>query len=147
MTHGELEDLYAGPLGAAPAGVYRGRFLGFLDTPGARDPFNRTMQTLMFVWPRWGIDFRRRLWWFGRPELAAGRFEATRGHSRWRDAEVYRLEYETSRLPGPVKGLLYDEVKTLPDGKVIGLGGTNAPQGRGDHFFFSLSRLASGGSR
>ena len=36
------------------------------------------------------------------------------------------------------EGLLYDELKPLPDGSVLGLGGINGERGSGDHFFFLL---------
>jgi hypothetical protein len=132
----DLERLYAGPLGAPPAGITRGRFLGFL--PPARR-FDRATHTVLFRWPRWGIDFERRLWWFVGRRLAAGRFRVSVGPSRWRDGEVLRLDYDVSRV-GWFRRILYDEVKPLPDGRIIGIGGINAGRGRGDHFWFELIR-------
>jgi hypothetical protein len=127
------------PLGAPPTGVFVGRHRGFLLTAGARRLDVRALDTVLFVWPEWGIDFDRNLWWFGRREFATGRFRVERGPSRWRDAEVYQLHYDVSRLP--IRGLLYDEVKTLEPDRAIGIGGTNHPRGRGDHFWFELNRL------
>lgn len=127
------------PLHAPPRGVYVGRHRGFLLTEGARRLDVRAFDTMLFVWPEWGIDFGRNLWWFGSPKLAVGRFRVERGPSRWREAEVYQLHYDVSRLP--LRGLLYDEVKTLDDDRAIGIGGTNHPRGRGDHFWFELNRL------
>lgn len=133
----DLESLYAGPVGAAPAGITVGRFLGFLDTPGGRDVRNRVTHTVLFRWPRWGVDFDRRLWWFVDPRVAAGRFRVTVGPSRWRDAVVLRLDYDVSRVAW-IRRTLYDEVKPLSDGRIIGIGGINAERGRGDHFWFEL---------
>lgn len=127
------------PLGEPPRGVFVGRHRGFLRTEGARRRDVRFLDTVLFVWPTWGIDFDRCLWWFGHPRLATGRFRVERGPSRWRDAEVYRLVYDVSRLP--IRGLLYDEVKTLEADRAIGIGGTNHPRGVGDHFFFELNRV------
>ena len=93
----EMEELYAGPLGEAPVGVTVGRFIGFLDTVGGREPRNRAVHTLLFRWPPCGVDFERRRWWLVRPRLLVARFTVTAGPSRWRDAEVLRLEYGASR--------------------------------------------------
>jgi hypothetical protein len=60
------------------------------------------------------------------------------GRSRWRDTETVRLHYEVSRLPGPVRAVLYDEVKVLSPSLCLGIGGINAARGRGDHFFYAL---------
>ncbi|HUH05809.1 MAG TPA: hypothetical protein VML75_27660 [Kofleriaceae bacterium] len=133
----ELESLYLAPLGESPRGITDGSFLGFLDTRGGRDPRHRAMHTLLFRWPRWGIDFDRRLWWFVHPRLAAGRFTATVGPSRWRETTVLRLEYAPSRAPWADR-ILYDELKPLPDGRIIGIGGINADRGAGDHFWFEV---------
>lgn len=139
MIHELLEQRYREPLGPTPTGCFGGRHLGFLDTRGARRLDVRAFDTALFVWPRWGIDFDRRLWWFVDPRLRIGRFRVDRGPSRWRDAEVLQLHYDVSRLP--IAGLLYDEVKPLADGRVLGIGGTNHERGRGDHFWFELTRL------
>lgn len=138
----ELERTYGGPL-AAPAlsGVFEGRFLRFLDTRGAHRLPTRVMDTLLFDWTRFGIDFDRRLWWFGWPGAGIGRFRDSPGPSRWRDTDVLRLEYDVSRLPSPVRKLLYDEIKPLDDDHALGLGGLDAPRGEGDHFWFELRRI------
>lgn len=128
----------AAPVGRLPRGTWEGRFLGFLPCEGARRWHVRAVDTALFVWPRFGIDFDRRLWWFLSPRLAAGRFRLEPGRSRWRDTEVLRLQYDVSRLPRPVRALLYDEVKPLDDRTALGIGGIDAPVGEGDHFFFSL---------
>lgn len=140
LPHAQLEALYAGPLAELPpAGLYQGEFLGFLDTAGARRPHTRIIDTVLFRWPRFGIDFDRRLWWFVDPRLAVGRFRTSVGPSQWRVTETVRLYYDVSLLPAPVREILYDEVKTLPDGRVLGLGGTAGGPGLGDHFWFELS--------
>jgi hypothetical protein len=135
----ELERTYReAPLGPAPEGNYRGRFLRWLPTRGARKLHVRIIDGILFERTTFGVDFDRRLWWFIRPELAAGRFSESLGASRWRNCETYRLDYEVSRLP--LRGILYDEVKPLAPDVCLGLGGINAPRGEGDHFFFSLTR-------
>ncbi len=142
LAHAELEALYLGPLAEPPpSGLYQGAFLGFLDNPGARRTHTRVVDTLLFRWTRFGIDFDRRLWWFVDPRLAAGRFRTSIGPSQWRVTETVRLHYEDSLLPGPVRNLLYDEVKPLPDGRVLGLGGLDAGPGQGDHFWFELRSM------
>jgi hypothetical protein len=136
-----LEAVYRdAPIGPAPSGVFRGRFLCWLDTRGAKRLDVRAMDTLLFRWLRFGIDFDRRLWWFVRPELAAGRFYATVGPSRWRSTPTLRLRYDISSLPAPLRGMLYDEVKPLSADVCLGLGGLDAKRGDGDHFFFALQR-------
>jgi hypothetical protein len=154
----ELERLYReSPVGPAPSGLYRGELLRWLDTRGARRPSVRAadrtsnlggraaevrlatlVEWALFEAPRWGVDFARRRWWFVRPALAAGRFTATYGPSRWRETDTFRLEYGESRLP--VRALLYDEVKPLGADLCLGIGGLNAERGEGDHFFFALYR-------
>ena len=133
----ELERTYReAPLGPPPSGLYQGTFLYWL--PPSKKWHVRLMDTILFERTRFGVDFDRRLWWFVRPALAAGRFEMSEGPSRWRRADTYRLEYGVSLLP--VRGMLYDEVKPLGDGVCLGLGGVNAPAGEGDHFCFALTR-------
>ncbi len=137
----ELERIYReSPLGPLPTGNYHGRFLGWLDTPGSKRWHVRTADWLLFEKPRFGVDFDRRVWWFVNPGLAAGRFELSSGPSRWRECRTLRLTYHRSRLPGPIRNLLYDEVKPLDRDLLLGLGGTNFETGEGDHFFFSLAR-------
>lgn len=89
-----------------------------------------------------GIDFDARRWWFLHPRLAVGRFELCQERSRWRDTDALTLRYHPSRLPGPLRDVLYDEVKPLGDDLLLGLGGLNWEVGRGDHFYFALTRLA-----
>jgi hypothetical protein len=138
----ELERTFADdPIGPEPRGVFRGRFLCSVDSPGARKLWVRAADALMFRAPTFGVDFDRQAWWFFRPTLQAGRFRRERRRSRWRTTEVDALTYEASRLPGPVKGLLYDEVKPLSADLLLGLGGINADAGEGDHFFFTLERI------
>ena len=138
-TLAQLEALYAAerPVGV-PTGVYRGVHLAWLDTPGARHPVIRPLQHLGFRLTPFGIDFRARCWFFLHRRLVIGRFAAEVGGSRWRDTETVRLSYEDSRLPHPLRALLYDEVKPLSSSLCVGIGGINAPRGRGDHFFFAL---------
>ena len=135
----ELETLYVEPRSVAmPSGRYRGVHLAWLDTPGARHPLIRPLQHLGFRLLPFGVDFIRQRWFFFHPALGVGRFVTEAGRSRWRDTETVRLRYEVSRLPRPVRALLYDEVKVLSPALCLGLGGINAPRGQGDHFFFAL---------
>ena len=138
LSVSDLEALYHEPLGPVPAGDHTGEFLSFLDSRGGRDRRYRAMSTAMFRWPRWGVDFERRLWWFGGRRLALGRFRAERGRSRWRDAEVLQLHYDESRLPGGVRGQLYDEIKPLADGRILGIGGIVERGAPLDLFFLAL---------
>jgi hypothetical protein len=136
-----LERIYREtPLGPPPSGSYRGRFLCWLPTPGARRWHVRLMDGILFVPSRFGVDFDRNLWWFVTPRVALGRFEVTPGPSRWRETDTFRLTYGVSKLPRPVRGMLYDEVKPLSDGVCLGLGGVDAETGEGDHFYFVLER-------
>jgi hypothetical protein len=131
----ELELLYAeSAAGPAPSGRWRGETLRYLTVPR----WARVVDFLLFDAPPFGIDFDRRCWWFVRPWLAAGRFDASLGDSRWRGTQTLRLDYGASHLPGPVRRLLYDEVKPLGAELCLGLGGIKADAGRGEHFFFAL---------
>ncbi len=139
----QLEEIYALPRAEAdalgpPKGCYRGVHLAWLNTAGARHPLTRPLQHLGFCWLPFGVDFVARRWFFFDRKLGLGRFDAQTGPSRWRDTQTVRLEYDVSRLPRPLRNLLYDEVKPLSASLCLGIGGVNAPRGRGDHFFFAL---------
>ena len=140
----QLEALYAEerPF-AIPTSAYRGVHLAWLDTPGARHPLARPLEHLGFYWVPFGVDFTARQWFFFDRRLGIGRFWAQPGPSRWRDTETVCLHYDISRLPRPLRGILYDEVKPLSTALCLGIGGINAPRGRGDHFFFALTALPS----
>jgi len=133
-----LEELYrGGAIGPRPRGRFRGRVLCRVDSRLAKSK-SGTAILLPFERAAFGIDFDRSVWFFVRPWLRIGRFRVEVGPSRWRDAEVLRLEYDVSRLPRPIRGFLYDEVKPLSDTLCLGLGGINAGRGKGDLFFFAL---------
>jgi hypothetical protein len=137
----ELEKIFVdSPAGPSPRGRFRGRHLGSL--PGTRRLWAIPAEWLLFEAVPFGIDFQagRGRWWFVRPTLAAGAFDFTPGPSRWRPTETQRLVYERSRLPGPIRRLLYDELKMLDEDTGLGIGGLNLPAGRGEHFFFMLHR-------
>ena len=138
----ELEAVYASdrPF-ALPAGCYRGIHLRRLTTPGASRLVNRLPQYLGFEASPFGIDFDRACWFFYSRRLCAGRFTAAIAPSRWRPTPTVTLDYAASRLPAPVRGVLYDEVKPLSESLCLGLGGTNAERDQGDHFFFALERI------
>ncbi|MBW2453366.1 MAG: hypothetical protein JRI68_02595 [Deltaproteobacteria bacterium] len=135
----ELEELYAARHAVAvPQGCFTGTHLGWLDSRGAQHPLLRPVVDLMFYRTPFGVDFDAQRWFFIRDKLKLGRFDADVGPSRWRDTETVRLTYERSRLPWPIRRLLYDEVKPLSDELCLGLGGINADRGRGEFFFFAL---------
>ena len=138
----ELEEIFAtdAPF-AIPDGCYRGIHLLRLDNSGASEPRTRLAQYLGFELTPFGIDFDDRRGYFFHRRLRAGKFQARIGPSRWRATEAVTLHYEGSRLPAPLRNLLYDEVKPLTDKLCLGLGGLNAGRGEGDHFFFALERL------
>lgn len=135
-----LEALYRdAPLGPRPRGRFRGQALLRLDSP-----LTRTLRGDLLLAPferaPFGVDFTRAAWFFFRPWLRLGRFRIEPGRSRWRDAEVFRLEYDVSRLPRPIRGRLYDEIKPLSEALCLGIGGLNAGRGEGDLFFFALEQ-------
>ena len=140
-TPAELETLYAEQCPVAiPTGVWRGRHLMWLDTEAARHPILRPLEELVFARLPWSIDFDRRRWfWLGMP-IGVGHFSPSAGPSRWRDAETLRLLYDDRALPGFVNQFLYDEVKPLSDELCLGLGGISAGRGKGEQFFFALTR-------
>lgn len=143
MNLAELEETYrAGDELPVPRGRFRGEVLLRLDNEGARHPLWRALEVLMFEVAPFGVDFDARRWFFaGQPRLAIGGFEPRPGPSRWRSTTTIGLHYQSaSRLPGPIRALLYDEVKPLSDSLCLGLGGINAERGKGDHFFFLLER-------
>ncbi|MDI7267719.1 MAG: hypothetical protein QME96_06980 [Myxococcota bacterium] len=134
-----LDRAYADlPCGPMPTGVYRGVHLASLDVPGARRPLWRLVERVGFDLLPYGIDFDVRTWFFVHPRLRVGRFVASPARSRWRPADVISLHYRASRLPFPVRDVLYDEVKPLSATLCLGLGGVDAGPGEGDRFFFAL---------
>lgn len=140
----ELEELYLEARSVQiPTGWFRGHHLTWLNTPGARHPLWRPLETAMFQLTPFGVDFTARRWFFWSRRVAAGSFTPHPGPSRWRDTETVCLEYGVSRLPGPVRGLLYDEVKPLGEDLCLCIGGINAERDSGDHFFFALERAGS----
>jgi hypothetical protein len=138
----ELEAVYASPGSPGlPSGRFRGKVLARIDNEGARRLRSRVIEYAGFRLTPFGIDFSARTWFFFGPRLVRmGRFEPQLTHSRWRDAEVVALHYHRSRLPGPVRRLLYDEVRPLSPDLCLGIGGLNDGPGLGDLFFFALHR-------
>lgn len=120
--------------------VWRGHFLCMVDSAGARNLALKWMSEIGFGKTPFWIDNERRLWCFGTPEIGVGRYSASAGASRWRDTQAVRLEYHVSKLPGLIRRELYDEVKPLSPDLCLGIGGINAERGRGDLFFFALTR-------
>lgn len=137
----ELERIYREHDPVEPARAsFRGYYLGPVDSRGARAVSNRIIQ-LGFRLPPFGVDFASQHWFFFSRRLRVGRFREERARSRWRDTETIALHYDVSRLPGPIRRRLYDEVKPLTERLMLGLGGLNEERGRGDLFFFALQRL------
>lgn len=136
----ELERIYREtPLGPPPSGVFRGRVLHWLSPTGPWMRANLALQWVAFGLLPWGIRFDTAKWFWFCPCFASGRFDATPGPSRWRDTETYRMDYSKACLPSCVRDWLYDEVKPLPDGTCLGIGGVNRDVGTGDCFFYLLT--------
>jgi hypothetical protein len=141
LSRNELEALWLeAPPPSLPRGVYRGSYLERIEHSVSRQARWRWSEHLAFERLPFGVDFDRHLWFFFSPRIALGRFDPQVGASRWRDTDAVRLHYNVSRLPAPVRNVLYDEVKPLSDRLVLGMGGINAGRDRGDYFFFALER-------
>jgi len=138
----ELELLFAtGGEPTIPRGAFRGVYLRRLSTPGAQVRWSRWVETLGFEKIPFGVDFDSRAWFFFDSRLQLGRFQPIVAQSRWRNTRAVTLNYQSSRLPRPIRSILYDEVKPLSATLLLGLAGINADRGAGDHFFFALERL------
>ena len=81
------------------------------------------------------------IWYFFNPTLAVGNFAMRAEASQWRKTQCVTLNYETAALPGPVRDILYDEVRVLSENHCLGIGGFKGPAGDGDNFYFLLTRL------
>lgn len=135
-----LEELFrSAPVGPPPRGRFRGEFLTRVDSRLARSRQGAAVATAFERAP-FGIDFDSATWFFFHPRLRGGRFRIEPSRSRWRETDVLALHYDVSRLPGPIRGRLYDEIKPLDADLVLGLGGLDAPVGDGDLFLFALRR-------
>ena len=135
-TPAELERIYReAPLAPLPGGLWAGQYVHELPMPAGEKLAARAM----FKWTRFGLDLDRHGWWFRRPEArVVGHFMTSVGPSRWRDAEVVRLDYRKT-TPWPLRRLLYDELKPLSDSVVLGLGGINRAGPTGAWFYFVLT--------
>lgn len=85
-----------------------------------------------------GLNLDKQQWWFKDTTRLVARFEPRAGRSRWRDADVIKLHYERTG-PRLLRGMLYDELKPLNDGCILGIGGSNRDDDRGAWFFFALT--------
>ena len=134
---GELERIYAtAPLAPLPGGVWRGRWLHDLRMSAPA----KLVAHALFRWPTFGLDLDAYTWWFGRPDRVASRYEPVVGRSRWRDAEVVRLDYRRT-MPWPMRAVIYDELKPLSDDCVLGIGGMNGTGSHGAWVYFVLQRI------
>jgi hypothetical protein len=141
-TLDDLEQVYRearDPI-IVPRGCFRGHHLAWLARAADAPEWLGPALWLGFYAIPFGVDFDHRRWFFLRPNVRIGRFEPEVGASRWRDTTTIRLRYHRSRLPGPIRSLLYDEVKPLTPSLCLGIGGINAPRGQGEQFFFALER-------
>ena len=140
-----LEELYLQKVDIAipQSGAYQGTYLKRLDNPGANNSFNVVLQWAMFDLTPFGLNFfsDHGDWYFFHPSLAMGKFIPRRERSRWRDTETITLNYETSRLPKPIRSMLYDEIRPLSENIMLGIGGLNADKDKGDLFFFAIERI------
>ncbi|MBW1879867.1 MAG: hypothetical protein JRJ84_16010 [Deltaproteobacteria bacterium] len=138
----DLEHLYAheDPFDV-PEGLFRGVYLGRIGALRERTAEVRLAEIVGFRWTPFWVDFARRCWAFFTPRLGAGRFSPHIDDSRWRPTRTVVLDYGASRLPGPVRRILYDEVKPLSGDLCLGMGGVNRGPGNGDLFFFALVRV------
>lgn len=142
----ELETIFmsAAPLAYPVPGNYAGTWLKRIENSGTYKPFNLISQWLMFEITPFGITFsadNTGIWYFFNPSLAAGNFVMQNGPSLWRDTLAVALNYETAKLPGFVRGILYDEIKVLGPDHALGIGGFKGSAGDGDNFFFLLTRV------
>jgi hypothetical protein len=142
----QLETIFMGaaPLAYPAPGNYAGTWLKRIENSGTYKPFNLISQWLMFEITPFGITFHADatgIWYFFNPSLAAGNFAMANGASMWRDTKAVALNYETAKLPGFIRGILYDEVKPLSENHALGIGGFKGPAGDGDNFFFLLTRV------
>ena len=146
-TLDDLERLYreAGPPITVPRGRFRGRHLAWLARGSATPGWLGPVLWLGFYKIPFGVDFDDRRWFFVRPGARIGHFQPEIGASRWRDTSTIRMSYHPSRLPSPVRSLLYDEVKPLTPTLCLGIGGINAPRGSGEQFFFALEKMGRDG--
>jgi len=139
LSPDELEELYCRNSSIEiPQGCWSGRLLHWLDSPESRNRFYRPILAAMFQYSPFGIDFENRCWYFWNSRLKAGSFTAAVDQSLWRPTNTVVLRYEVSRLPGPIKRLLYDEVKPISGRLCLGMGGINLTGRPGEIFFFGL---------
>ncbi|MGE0872774.1 MAG: hypothetical protein AB7P03_29740 [Kofleriaceae bacterium] len=127
----QLETLYAtAPPAPLPRGIWRGHYLH--EHPMAFG--ERAVARAMFKWTRFGLDLDEHCWWLGHRSLRVARFRPRLARSRWRHTDVIRLDYRETR-PRRLRGVLYDELKPLANGSILGLGGINRTS---PWFFFAL---------
>lgn len=139
--HRELTSVYQRPHPlVVPRGRYRGVHLAWIPQGPEALRWVQPALVLGFAWLPFGVDFDEQHWYFGHRALTIGRFRMDEGESRWRRGRALRLHYDVSRLPQFVTRWLYDEVKPIDAQLCLGIGGLNAPKGRGERFFFALVR-------
>lgn len=127
---------------APEAGSYRG---AFLQRIAGRGPLARILGAaicLPFRRLAFGLNLRGNsgVWYFLHPALTIGRFTPRIQPSVWRNTTALALDYSASRLPSPVRSLLYDEIKPVAKGLLLGIGGFGPPGRRLELFLFSLEK-------
>lgn len=141
----ELEELYlqVDTTDEPIFGTYKGHYLKTLANAGATNPLFIMPEKFFFSVLPFGLNFYGNSgdWYFFHPNFKGGKFQIKAEDSRWRPTTSLRLTYSDSKLP--FKGILYDEIKRIPDDNgFIGLGGLNYDQNWGDHFFFYLEPVS-----
>ncbi len=137
----DLERLYAGPAASeAPSGRYAGTFLARTAGWERCGLVLRSAVAVGFAALPFVVDFDRRVWGLAGGALRAGRFDLRAAPSRWRRTDTLAMHYDASRLPSFVRTLLYDEVKPVGEGLLLGLGGVTHT----DLFFFALRATRAG---
>ncbi len=140
----QLEELYARDVDITipTSDSYKGVYLKRLSNPGADNIFNHVSQWAAFDAMSFGLNFYTGYgdWFFYHSSVAMGRFTPRIEDSRWRETKTITLNYQVSKLPKPVRNVLYDEIKPLSENIFLGIGGLNRDRDVGDHFFFAIVR-------
>jgi len=137
MSMGQLEQVWSMyPCAPLPGGMWQATYLEEFPMT----PTKKLLARALFKWRLFGLDLNTHKWWFKDATRAVVEFDPQHGPSRWRDADVIQLHYETTG-PRLFRGMLYDELKPLNENCILGIGGSNQDNAQGAWFFFALSRV------